>query len=437
MVQWLQMGRIRSNVGSFLQDPRGSVIAVMGVGLVMAAGIAALAIDMGYLYVLKGRLQATADFAVLAAASELPNPGLALLAATQYAKANMPVAEHGTVLKNVDVVTGNWDFDTRTFAPAENPKNAVRAVVRRAAANGNPAGLFFAAALGFDQVDVEASAIAVSRSSLPLCLLALGAGTSLPALEVSGSAVIDAPGCHIHSNSSGAESISVSGSGSIMTDSTCAVGGIVGPENITPAPQTGCDPIPDPMAGIPEPSYSGCDFTNFTEGQPASITPGVYCGGIDTRANGDITMAPGLYIMDDGDFKVQAGGHITGDGVTIYFSQHATSYLNMSGTPDVHLTAPTTGTYAGIVVFGSRNQPPSTRHTFVGNASLFIDGAVYLPSSEMYYQGNSLGSITVAIADRISVDGNSTFQRDVSTTNVPLPSGFPGSGADGDIALVQ
>ncbi len=61
MVQWLQMGRIRSNVGSFLQDQRGSVIAVMGVGLVMAAGIAALAVDMGYLYVLKGRLQATAD----------------------------------------------------------------------------------------------------------------------------------------------------------------------------------------------------------------------------------------------------------------------------------------------------------------------------------------------------------------------------------------
>ncbi len=39
MVQWLQMGRIRSNVGSFLQDQRGSVFAIMGFGLVMAAGL--------------------------------------------------------------------------------------------------------------------------------------------------------------------------------------------------------------------------------------------------------------------------------------------------------------------------------------------------------------------------------------------------------------
>ena len=148
-------------------------------------------------------------------------------------------------------------------------------------------------------------------------------------------------------------------------------------------------------------------------------------------------MEPGLYIMDGGTFNVPANAEVTGYGVTIYFSQHATSFMNMIGGPNMNLTAPTTGTYAGIVVFGSRNQPPSTRHSFVGNASLFIDGAVYLPSSEMYYQGNSLGSITVAIADRIIVDGNSTFQRDVSTTNVPLPSGFPGSGAGGDIALVQ
>lgn len=308
-------------------------------------------------------------------------------------------------------------------------------VVRRAEANRNPVGLFFAAALGFDQADVEASAIAASSSSLPLCLLALGAGTTLPALEVSGSAVIDAPGCHIHSNQSGPESISVSGSGSIMTGSTCAVGGIVGPENITPAPQTGCDSMPDPMAGIPEPSYWGCDHWRFRASGTVTLEPGVYCRGIDVRSNANVTMEPGLYIMRDGDFNVPANATVTGNGVTIYFNADSRSYMNMIGGPDMSLTAPTTGTYAGIVVFGSRNQPPSTRHTFIGNASLFIDGAVYLPSSEMYYQGNSLGSITVAIADRIIVSGNSTFQREVSTTNVPLPSGFPGGG--GGIALVQ
>jgi Flp pilus assembly protein TadG len=427
----------KQRMKAFLRDERGSTIAVLAASMVMVVGFTALGVDAGYLYAMRSKLQATAAAAALAGASQLPDPAAVTIAAMDYAGKNMPAADHGTVLTNADVVTGSWDTDTRTFTPAGNPLNAVRVIAHRSRSNGNPVQTFFARVLGFNQVDVEASAIAASKSSLPLCILALGVGTTLPALEVSGSAVIDAPDCHIQSNQSGPESISVSGSGSIMSDSTCAVGGIVGPEKITPAPKTDCDPIPDPMAGIPEPSYIGCDFSNFTEGKTANITPGVYCGGINLKANGNITMAPGLYIMDDGDFKVPANATVTGDGVTIYFSQHATSYMNMIGGPNMHLTAPTTGTYAGIVVFGSRTQPPTTRHTFIGNDSLFFDGAIYLPSSEMYYQGNSLGSITVAIADRINVDGNSTFQRDVSSTFVPLPSGFPGSGASGGFALVK
>ncbi len=49
MVQWLQIGQIRGNVEAFLQDQRGSVFAIMGFGLVMAVGLAAVAIDMSYL----------------------------------------------------------------------------------------------------------------------------------------------------------------------------------------------------------------------------------------------------------------------------------------------------------------------------------------------------------------------------------------------------
>ncbi len=78
MVRWLQIGWIRGNIEAFLQDQRGSVLSIMGFGLVVAAGFTALAIDMSYLYVLKGRLQTTADFAVLAAvnpaAMTRPNP---------------------------------------------------------------------------------------------------------------------------------------------------------------------------------------------------------------------------------------------------------------------------------------------------------------------------------------------------------------------------
>ena len=142
------------NIRTLLRDERGSVFAIMGFGLVMAAGVAALAIDMSYLYGLKGRLQTTADFAVLAAVSQLPDEDAARTMALDYAAKNMPASEHGGVLANADVVTGNWDSSTRTFTPAGSPINAVRAVTRRSQANGNAAGLFFARILGFDEVDM-------------------------------------------------------------------------------------------------------------------------------------------------------------------------------------------------------------------------------------------------------------------------------------------
>jgi len=165
MVRWFQIGQIRENVEAFLQDQRGSIFAIMGIGLVMAAGFTALAVDISYLYVLKGRLQMTADFAALAAATQLPDENAVRTMALEYTTKNMPAAEHGTVLANADVVTGNWDADTRTFTPAGDPVNAVRVVTRRSQANGNATGLFFARVLGFNEVDMETSAVAAFGSN--------------------------------------------------------------------------------------------------------------------------------------------------------------------------------------------------------------------------------------------------------------------------------
>ncbi len=73
MVRWLQIGRIRGHIKAFLHDQRGSILSIMGFGLVIAAGLSALAIDIRYLYFLKGRLQTTADFAALADVAQLPD----------------------------------------------------------------------------------------------------------------------------------------------------------------------------------------------------------------------------------------------------------------------------------------------------------------------------------------------------------------------------
>ncbi len=179
MVQWLQIGQIRGNVEAFLQDQRGSVFTILGFGLVMAAGFTAVVVDMSYLYVLKSRLQTTADLSALAAVVELSDEDAARTTALEYAAKNMPASEHGGVLANADVVAGNWNSSTRTFTPGDTPLNALRVVTRRSRDNGNPVSLFFAPALGFEEADIAVSAIAVSPSTGMELLLVLDVSGSM------------------------------------------------------------------------------------------------------------------------------------------------------------------------------------------------------------------------------------------------------------------
>ncbi len=144
-------------IRAFLRNQRGSVLVMFPAFILVAAGIASLAIDMGYLYGIRGKLQIAADAAVLAAVGDLPDEDAVRATAVGLATKNMSVDEHGTVLDHDDVVTGNWDSETRTFTPGGTPLNAVRVVTRRSRDSGNPVGLFFATVLGFEETAIVVS----------------------------------------------------------------------------------------------------------------------------------------------------------------------------------------------------------------------------------------------------------------------------------------
>ena len=187
---------VRHSGKGLLRDRRGTVGAWVALMLVMLLGVTALTIDMGFLWVLRNRLQSTADASALAGASQLtktPDSALVKTEAVAYAQKNMPPGGHGTVLADADVVLGHWhgkdhhapgDPDLRTFIPkgttgppeppgqaCSNPvpqiknknclsTNAVEVTTRRAEANGNPAQLFLAGILGIREADVVTKAIA-------------------------------------------------------------------------------------------------------------------------------------------------------------------------------------------------------------------------------------------------------------------------------------
>ena len=138
-------GRRRNGLKSFLRDQNGAVAAMVAVSLTVILGFGALTIDMSYAYSTRNLLQVTASSAALAAAPELPNQSQVVAKALEYVEANMPAANHGTVLDNSDVVPGNWDPDTKTWTPGASssrrthtrPAHRLRCPASRGASRGS------------------------------------------------------------------------------------------------------------------------------------------------------------------------------------------------------------------------------------------------------------------------------------------------------------
>ena len=76
--------------------------------------------------------------------------------------------------------------------------------------------------------------------------------------------------------------------------------------------------------------------------------------------------------------------------MTIYFAPGAGSMNQTTGNPTIQLSAPTTGTYAGILIYQDPlNTNPSA---FGGTTGSFWTGAIYAPKSDLTFFGNTSGT---------------------------------------------
>ena len=187
--------KLDSSARRFRRDKQGSVLVMFPFILMICVGFAALAIDGGQFYLLKNKLQTTADASALAAIGDLPDTDAARATAVELATNNMSVAEHGTVLAGTDIATGTWDFEARTFTPGGTPRNAVRVVTRRSRDNGNPVRPLFASALGFEETDIAVTAIAATGSAGMELIMVLDVSGSMsgdiPALRQAATNLLD------------------------------------------------------------------------------------------------------------------------------------------------------------------------------------------------------------------------------------------------------
>lgn len=156
---------------SRMQAPhRGSIVILALVLLVFLLGCLAFAIDVGYLALLRTRLQVAADAGAMAGTDAMGDGAtLGKTTAEQLAELNFNPGDPLDVIAHQDIELGTWDDETREFQPLtgvdEEDAFAVRVKCQRTSARGSGVNFFFANLLGTSSADVTAVAIARARAS--------------------------------------------------------------------------------------------------------------------------------------------------------------------------------------------------------------------------------------------------------------------------------
>lgn len=276
-------------------------------------------------------------------------------------------------------------------------------------------------------IRVTAKAVISAVTTSP-CIIGLDE-TATPAVRFSGSGQMTAENCAVWSNSTQSVALEGSGSGSATASMFCAAGGVLGGSTtFSSPPQSNCPPVEDPLVNLDMPTIGLCKETNLhiSGSGTIPIEPGVYCGGIKLTSQATLQLAPGEYIMTDGALDMVGGSSLEGTGVTIFLTG-AGSGLKLGGASSINISAPTSGTYAGVAFYSDRTSATQTS-ALSGSNSLDIEGTIYLPNHDLSYSGSNSATLpanfTVLIANTVEFTGSSevSIRSNFDASDVPVPT---------------
>lgn len=377
----------------------------MLVGVFITGGV----VDYISLTLQEKDVQRAADHAALAAAGELVTGDAA----------EKRVQEIASVY-----VASNYTREATTQAEMLDEGGGVRVVVSA------PPRVFFPGPIGANAKNVVAEAIAeVHGQSQNLCVIALDQDSDR-AISLDSNAAINAPNCTIYSNSTKPRGISVLSNAKLNSALTCSAGGKEGSvSNFTPPPLLDCPPLEDPLATRPKPTVGPCKFNKFKKKDyHGSISPGVYCGGLSIDGNSKVTMEPGVYIIKEGDFKVDSNSEVTGDGVGVFLTGKS-SRFEFTSNAKVSLTAPRTGVMAGLLFMEDDTILAETKHRITSDYTERLVGTIYLPRGSFLIDANQdiaeQSEFTVLVVRMLELKAGPklVLNTDYGAIDVPVPDG--------------
>ncbi len=370
--------QLRQNLrANYFRDQRGATAVLVAISLPILLGAAAFGAEAGFWTYRQRVLQQYADAAAFTGAVELLNSRNESAVRASVGES----LENNGLRSDIGSFTAVSPPETGPFAGTTSVEVSVREEWPR----------FFTAIFFEGDVTIGASATAQLEASAEACMLALDPSAS-GAATITGTGDVTLNGCSLFSNSSASDALSVRGAGRLYADCAGAAGGVqTTSSGITlsdcPEPKENMPVVADPYADVPEPDVSGpCKKPNSFGGSPSSvynITGGRYCGLTIQRT---VNLAPGMYIVDGGELRINSTAKISGSGVTFFLTNGARLVVN--GTASVNLSAPTSGTYSGLVFFGDRSGSPES-HVLNGSAGSTFTGAVYFPNDDLGIRGSN------------------------------------------------
>jgi hypothetical protein len=153
----------------------------------------------------------------------------------------------------------------------------------------------------------------------------------------------------------------------------------------------------------------------------------VYCGWFNFNGSPTVTLQPGVYVIKNGGWNVN-GGKWTGTGVTFYFAD--TSHIQFNSGMNMTLSAPTSGTYSGIL-FYEPDGLSTSQFVFNDSVSESLSGLIYLPSRQLTF--NSTSNMT---SPNVTVIADSAIF-DTLNWNVTPNAQWPVSNGSSSVHLTQ
>ncbi len=420
-------------MSKFWKDCGGNVALLLGLGLPLLAGSAAIATQYSQLAARRSELQQAADSAAINAAQNMKLANMSSSAVESVARS--------TALANL--VNINDRIDVATVIGGSDSQVTVTVT--------DTVPLSWAKIIGRSSATISAHATAVLYGPQgKLCMLALDvkqAGT----LHLQKQAQVTAQGCVVYANSKDKGGLQADAGTAISAAVICSVGGAATKgATMNPSVTTDCPSMNDPLISRQRPATGSCTvFTPTVVTGVQTLYPGTFCGGLAIKGTARVTLSPGIYVMNNGPLVVQDSATLVGQSAGVYFTG-SNGGLRFDPNTTISMTAPKDGVMAGFIFFEDRtvsspvppppgplgspppppygSQPMRQYQISSNNASQFL-GTFYLPAGRLIVDASkpvaAQSAYTVIVSRQLLLmNGNNlVLNSNYSSTDVPVPDG--------------